>query len=93
MKTPIGESKQTLLGDGADGEEYVKHLMSFEHYKEKLGYEADLEAASKVTLIAYQSLKKAHELQPGGKERTSPSRRLINYSRGEKKQLQQKPED
>ncbi len=34
---------------------------------QKLGYEADLEAASKVTLIAYQSLKKAVK-QPGGKE-------------------------
>ncbi len=30
MKTPKGESKQTLLGDGADGEEYVKHLMSYQ---------------------------------------------------------------
>ncbi len=29
VKTPEGESKQTLLGDGADGEEYVKHLMFF----------------------------------------------------------------
>jgi hypothetical protein len=29
IKMPEGESKQTLLGDGADGEEYVKHLMSF----------------------------------------------------------------
>jgi hypothetical protein len=67
MKTPEGESKQTLLGDGADGEEYVKHLMSFQCYSEKLGYEADLEAASKVTLIAYQSLKKAGK-QPGEKE-------------------------
>jgi hypothetical protein len=37
MKTPKGESKQTLLGDGADGEEYVKHLMSFHQYLEKLG--------------------------------------------------------
>ena len=35
---------------------------------EKLGYEADLEAASKVTLIAYQSLKKAAKVQPGEKE-------------------------
>jgi hypothetical protein len=34
MKTPEGESKQTLLGDGADGEEYVKHLMSFHQYLE-----------------------------------------------------------
>ncbi len=29
IKTPEGESKQSLLGNGADGEEYVKHLMSF----------------------------------------------------------------
>ena len=67
MKTPKGESKQTLLGDGADGEEYVKHLMSYQRYSEKLGYEADLEAASKVTLSAYQTLKKASK-QPGEKE-------------------------
>ena len=30
MKTPEGESKQTLLGNGADEEEYVEHLMSFD---------------------------------------------------------------
>ncbi len=29
VKMPEGESKQTLLGNGADGEEYVKHLMPF----------------------------------------------------------------
>jgi hypothetical protein len=29
IKTSKGESKQTLPGNGADGEEYVKHLMSF----------------------------------------------------------------
>ncbi len=29
IKMPEGESKQSLLGDRADGEEYVKHLMSF----------------------------------------------------------------
>jgi hypothetical protein len=29
IKMPKGESKQSLLGNGADGEEYVKHLMSF----------------------------------------------------------------
>jgi len=68
MKTPEGESKQTLLGDGADGEEYAKHLMLFNGYLEKLGYEADLEAAAKVTLIPYQSLKKAVKVQSGEKE-------------------------
>jgi hypothetical protein len=74
MKTPVGESKQTYLGDGADGEEYVKHLMSFHRYCEKLGYEADLEAAAKVTLIAYQSLKKAGKVPPGEKETAKATR-------------------
>ena len=68
MKTPEGESKQILLGDGANEEEYVKHLMSFGQYSEKLGYEADLEVAAKVTLIAYQSLRKVVKVQPGEKE-------------------------
>ncbi len=49
IKTPEGEFKQSLLGNGADGEEYVKHLMSFARFMEKKGYEADLKAASKVT--------------------------------------------
>jgi hypothetical protein len=35
---PEGESKQTLLGNRADGEEYVKHLMSFTQFMEKKGY-------------------------------------------------------
>jgi hypothetical protein len=29
IKMPEGESKQSLLGNGADGEEYMKHLMFF----------------------------------------------------------------
>ncbi len=37
VKTPKGESRQTLLGDRADGEEYVKHLMSFFWFMEKKG--------------------------------------------------------
>ncbi len=58
IKTPEGESKQTLLGDGTDGEEYMKHLMSFAQFMEKKGYDADLEATSKVTLSATTVLKK-----------------------------------
>jgi hypothetical protein len=27
IKTTEGEHKQAILGDGADGEEYIKHLM------------------------------------------------------------------
>jgi hypothetical protein len=41
IKTPKGESKQSLLGNGVDGEEYVKHLMSFSQFMEKKGYKAD----------------------------------------------------
>ncbi len=49
IKTPKGESKLSRLGYGADGEEYVKHLMSFFRFMEKKGYKADLEAAFKFT--------------------------------------------
>ncbi len=45
IKTTKGESKQSLLGDGADGEENVKHLMSFFRFMEKKGYKADLKVA------------------------------------------------
>jgi hypothetical protein len=68
IKTTNGESKQTLLGDGADGEEYVKHLMSFTRFMEEKGYEADLEAASKVTLSATTAPKKLAKAQAGEKD-------------------------
>jgi hypothetical protein len=68
IKTPEGESKQTLLGNGVDGEEYVKHLMSFTQFMEKKGYKADLEAASKVTLSATTALKKLVKAQTREKD-------------------------
>jgi hypothetical protein len=68
IKTPKGESKQSLLGNGADGEEYVKHLMSFARFMEKKGYEADLEAASKVTLSTTTALKKLAKAQTREKD-------------------------
>jgi hypothetical protein len=70
IKTPKGESKQSLLvlGDRADGEEYVKHLMSFFHFMEKKGYEADLKVASKVTLGMTTALKKLAKAQHGEKD-------------------------
>ncbi len=40
IKTAKGESMQSLLGNGADREEYVKHLMSFFHFMEKKGLTA-----------------------------------------------------
>jgi hypothetical protein len=68
IKIPKGESKQSLLGNGADGEEYVKHLVSFFHLMEKKRYEADLKAASKVTLGATTALKKLGKAQHGEKD-------------------------
>ncbi len=58
IKTPEGESKQSLLGNGADKEEYVKHPMYFARFMEKKGYRADLKATSKVTLSATTALKR-----------------------------------
>jgi hypothetical protein len=68
IKIPKGESKQTLLGDGADREEYVKHLMSFTRFMEKKGYEAYLEAASNVTLSTTTALKKLVKAQTREKD-------------------------
>jgi hypothetical protein len=68
IKMPEGESKQSLLGDRADGEEYVKHLMSFFHVMEKKGYEADLEVASKVTLSVTTALEKLTKAQTREKD-------------------------
>jgi hypothetical protein len=58
MKTPKGESKQAVLDNGADGEEYVKHLKAFFRYSEKLGHEAKLESSQKASQAAYRNLKK-----------------------------------
>ncbi len=80
IKMPKGESKQTLLSDGADGEEYVKHLMSFFQFMEKKGYEKDLEATAKVTLSTITALKKLAKAQAGEKDpakaKDSPKLRL-----------------
>jgi hypothetical protein len=65
---PKGGSKQSLLGDGADGEEYVKHLMSFFHFTEKKGSKADLKKASKVTLSMTTALRKLAKAQHGEKD-------------------------
>jgi hypothetical protein len=63
VKTPEGESKQTLLCDRANGEDYVTHLVSFFRFMGKKGYEADLEAAVKVTLSTTTALKKLAKAQ------------------------------
>ncbi len=74
IKTPKGESKQSLLGGGADREEYVKYLMSFSRFMEKKGYKADLEAASKVTLSPTTALKKLAKAQTGEKDPANAER-------------------
>jgi hypothetical protein len=74
IKTPKGESKQTLLGDRADGEEYVKPLMSFTRFMEKKGYKADLEAASKVTLSTTTALEKLVKVQTREKDPAKATR-------------------
>jgi hypothetical protein len=74
VKTPKGESKQTLLGNGVDGEEYVKHLMSYTQFMEKKGYVADLKATAKVTLSASTALKKLAKAQTGEKNPTKSKR-------------------
>ncbi len=75
IKTPKGEFKQSLLGNRADGEDYVKHLMSFFCFMEKKGYEADHKAASKVTLGTTTALKKLGKAQHGEKD-PAKSKRL-----------------
>ncbi len=67
IKTPEGESKQSLLGNGADMEEHVKHLMSFFCFMEKKEYKADLKKASQVTLSMTTALKKLAKAQHGEK--------------------------
>jgi len=69
MKTPKGESKQAVLGNGADGEEYVKHLKAFFRYAEKMGHEAKLGSAKKASQAAYRILKKIRGEKPQDDER------------------------
>ena len=64
MKTPEGESKQAVLGDGANGEEYVKHFMSFDQFMEKKGCGANLESAAKAVLKAGLTLNGVGERRP-----------------------------
>ncbi len=76
IKTLKGESKQSLLGEGADGEEYVKHLLSFFHFMEKKGYKAGLKKPSKVTLSTTTALKKLAKTQHDGEKDPLNAERL-----------------
>ena len=70
IKMLEGEHKQeqAILGDGADAEEYVKHLMSFDRLLEKKGYGADLADAAKAVLKAGLTLKKHVKVPKGGND-------------------------
>jgi len=77
MKTPKGESKQAVLGNGADGEEYVKHLKAFFQYAEKIGHKAKLGSAEKASQAAYRILKKIRGEKPQDNESpTAKTKRL-----------------
>ena len=48
VKTLYGESKQALLGDNLDSEEFLKHNIFFTCHLEKTGVEAKLEKATEL---------------------------------------------
>ena len=83
IKTLEGEHKQAILGDGADGEEYIKHLMSFDRLMEKKEYRADLSEVAKAVLKASLTLKK-HSKVPKGESDPSKAARLIEVKAAER---------
>jgi len=83
MKTPEGELKQSILGDGANGEEYIKHLMFFDRLMEKKEYRADLADAAKAVLKASLTLKK-HTKVPKGEEDPDKAIRLTGVKAAER---------
>ena len=83
MKMPEGEHKQAILGNGADGEEYVKHLMSSDGLLEKKGFGSDLADAAKAFLKAGMTLKKYLKV-PKGENDADKATRLTEVKAAEK---------
>ena len=83
IKTTEGEHKQAILGNGADGEEYIKHLMSFDHLMEKMEHRADLAEAAKAVLKTSLTLKK-HAKVPKGESDPDKADRLIEVKAAER---------
>jgi len=83
IKTAEGEHKQAILGDGADGEEYIKHLMSFDRLMEKKEHRADLAEAAKAVLNASLTPKK-HSKVPKGESDLDKAVRLIGVKTAER---------
>jgi hypothetical protein len=84
IKTTEGEHKQAILGNGADGEEYIKHLMAFDRLMEKKEHKADLVAeAARAVLKASLTLKK-HAKVPKGESDPEKAARLIEVKAAER---------
>jgi hypothetical protein len=83
IKKPEGEHKQTILGDGADGEEYIKHLMAFDQLMEKKEHRADLAEAAQAVLKVSLTLKK-HAKVPKGENDPDKTVRLIRVKAAER---------
>jgi hypothetical protein len=83
IKTTEGEHKQAILGDGADGEEYIKHLMSYDRLMEKKEHWADLAEAAKAVLKASLTLKK-HSKVPKRESDPDKAVRLIGVKAAER---------
>ncbi len=83
IKTTEGEHKQAILGDGVDGEEYIKHLMAFDCLKEKKEHKADLAEAARAVLKAILTLKK-HTKVPKGESDPEEAARLIKVKAAER---------
>ena len=81
IKTTEGEHKQAILGDGVDGEEYIKHLMSYDRLMEKKEHRADLAEAAKAVLKASLTLKKQ---VPKGESDPDKAVRLIGVKAAER---------
>ena len=89
IKTPEGERKQAVLGDGTDAEEYVKHLMAFDQFMEKKGHRADLEKAAKAVLSKGLTLMK-HSKVPKGEKDPAKAERLTKVEAAKKELIEAK---
>jgi len=83
IKMNEGEHKQAILGDGVDGEEYIKHLLSFNRLMEKKEHRADLAEAAKAVLKVSLTLKKHYKV-PEGESDPSKAVRLIEVKAAER---------
>ena len=83
IKMTEGEHNQAILGNGADGEEYIKHLMAFDRLMEKKEHKADLAEAARAVLKASLTLKK-HAKVPKRESDPEKAARLIEVKAAER---------